>query len=289
MARTDIHRPSVIQPEEYTFVAHDYVWVGDLGAALFLKEQREILAAHMAKTGGRYSTHEHGGNCYVCGSVNAIYTSTFYHQASNSYIKVGTDCAEKMWNHDGSRFRKQVKAAIEAQAGKAKAQAVLADEGLSDCWAIYNAPNDWEQPGAQQRGIIADIVHKLIRYGSISDAQVGLLRRLVDQIANAGKIAAQRAAEAEAAKPLPQFAGRARIQGKVLTTKVVDSQYGSTIKMLVQHADGWKVWGTMPASLDSGCKGAVVAFDAAVQASPDDPKFGFFSRPTKAIVVQVAA
>ncbi len=189
-----------------------------------------------------------------------------------------------MWNMDASRFRKQVKAAIEAQAGKAKAQAVLVEEGLPECWIIYS-----ENQVGRQADIICDIVGKLVRYGSISDAQVGLLRRLLGQIANAGQVAAQRADEVEAAAPLPQFAGRVRIQGKVLATKVVDSQYGSTIKMLIQHANGWKVWGTMPASLDSGCKGAVVSFEARVEASQDDVKFGFFSRPTKAVLVRQAA
>jgi hypothetical protein len=104
---------------------------------------------------------------------------------------------------------------------------------------------------------------------------------------------------------LPAFEGRVTIIGTVLSTKCVDSQFGTTIKMLVEHETGWKVWGTIPAAL--GCvnqttvdqdgnklgwtqvalsRGDIVQFDARVQKSDRDPKFGFFSRATKASLVK---
>lgn len=87
-------------------------------------------------------------------------------------------------------------------------------------------------------------------------------------------------AEREAAKR-PVVEGRHEIQGAVLTVKVQESQFGSSLKMLVE-VDGYKVWGTVPADLYGVDRGDRVAFTATVEASDDDPSFGFFKRPSKA-------
>lgn len=84
----------------------------------------------------------------------------------------------------------------------------------------------------------------------------------------------------EAAK-VPVVEGRYEIQGEVLTVKVQDGQYGSTLKMLVA-VDGYKVWGTVPSDLYGVDRGDRVAFTATVTKSDDDEAFGFYSRPTKA-------
>ncbi len=98
---------------------------------------------------------------------------------------------------------------------------------------------------------------------------------------------AQRAAADEAAADIPEFSGRARITGTIVSTKWRETDFGPTLKMLVRHADGWKVWGSVPSSLgtvESNLIGKTVEFHARVERSNDDPKFGFFSRPTKAKV-----
>jgi hypothetical protein len=56
--------------------------------------------------------------------------------------------------------------------------------------------------------------------------------------------------------------------------------------MLVQTADGWKAWGSVPSSLSGVKVGQFVQFQARVERSRDDEKFGFFSRPTKARTVE---
>ena len=83
----------------------------------------------------------------------------------------------------------------------------------------------------------------------------------------------------EAAEPVPT--GRVAITGTVLGTKVTATRFGPVAKMLVQDEQGFKVWGSIPTSLPSP-KGRTVTFMAAVEPSDDDPKFGFFKRPTKA-------
>ncbi|KKK40947.1 hypothetical protein LCGC14_2907560, partial [marine sediment metagenome] len=70
-----------------------------------------------------YAQHDHGGVCMVCGSVNALYTIIFYHASSNTYIRMGGDCAAKCdmaRAGDQENFRVAVNDARRNQAGKPK-------------------------------------------------------------------------------------------------------------------------------------------------------------------------
>jgi len=78
--------------------------------------------------------------------------------------------------------------------------------------------------------------------------------------------------------------GRQAFAGEVLATKWKDTDYGPVYKMLVQDDRGFKLWGSVPKNIDPG-RGERVAFMATVTPSNDDPKFGFFKRPTKAIML----
>lgn len=291
--RIDAHRPSAINPAEYSFVAVECMGdMQDLGDALFMQEQRKLIRAHMERTGGGYSRHAHGGVCHICGNANAIFTALFHHQPTNSYIRVGRDCTEKMGSGSSEidLFRRMVSDVREAKAGKAKAKALLEDHGVATAWAVWEAPDD----SSWAEATTYDIVGKLIRYGDLSEKQWAFLAKLVKQIEEAPAIAAARQAEQDAAKPVPVSDKRIRVEGEVVGVKSVPNPYdyngGSTIKIIVKHADGWKVYGTAPSKLlDVPIKGCTVAFDAVVEPSHDDPKFGFFSRPTKAELIKEPA
>lgn len=56
--------------------------------------------------------------------------------------------------------------------------------------------------------------------------------------------------------------------------------------MIVKTDAGWKVYGTVPGSIDAK-RGDHITFEAQVTVSDDDPKFGFFKRPTKAKIMEV--
>lgn len=284
MTRTDTHRPSVIDPSEYVFVSfHDH----RPDAAFAAIAEQEVFRNHMAATGGKFSGHEHGGVCHVCGNAHAMTVARFWHEPTNTYIEVGETCAHKL---DGGEaldfrsFRAKAKAGVQAAAGKRKAENFLMTEGLTRAYEIY-AANDWDGWGYEE-STIANIVGKLVKYGNISAKQVDFIGKLLMQIDNRAAIAEQRRAEADAADPIPVFAGRAQIEGEVVSVKTVDTLYGVTIKMVVKAAAGWKVYGTVPAGIDVN-RGDIISFDAKVTVSDDDPKFGFFSRPTKAKIVEV--
>jgi hypothetical protein len=278
---------------------------------LFLKAEREKIQAHMASTGGKYSQHEHGGNCMVCGSVNAIYTLLFYHAKTNSYVRMGTECADKVYNgadFGTNEFKRNVLNARENMRGKNKARLLLSDAGLSAAYDIYAAdfdslPKDpktivdrpeirdefgdivqeaYKYSGSlfYEENTIRDIVSKFVRYGSINENQMSLVRTLVERIPERDKRRAeweaQRAAEKAAAAPCPK--GRVKIEGIVLKTETRENQWGVRETMLVKANEGFIVWGSIPSNavVEKDCK---IVFIATVTPSDDDPKFGFAKRP----------
>lgn len=301
LKRNDIHAPSKIEPSDYTFVGLEHQKMDSIGDCYAVKAEREIILAHMKSTGGTYSSHQHGGNCHICGA-HCIYTALYYHAKTNVYIRTGMDCAEKMDMADAGRFRSfraGVKSAMEAMAGKRKAKFILEEHGLGQCWDVYESqyqPSD-KFPVVTTR----DIVGKLIKYGSISEKQVEFLKRLLKEINNAPAIEAQRQAEKDAAENAPE--GRKTFQAEVISTKVVYSQYGEQIKMLAKAINGgWKVWCTVPSALsivdvvtgeDGGriqrglVRGDVIEVTATLTPSKDDPKFCFGSRPNGRMISAV--
>jgi len=133
----------------------------------------------------------------------------------------------------------------------------------------------------------------LQEWGELTEKQVEAVLR----------IKAQRDAEPT---PVPVVEGRIQITGRIVTEKWVDSDYGSTHKMLVLDDRGFKVWGTVPQAVEPmnyydehgeyqhehgvGCGGrdsnhtaeVRVTFTATVEKSDRDETFGFYKRPTKA-------
>jgi hypothetical protein len=321
MERTDIHRPSAIVPSDYEYVAVWTMNIQGFGDSQFILQERKICKSHMERTGGIYSHHEHGGSCDVCGNVLAIFLALFYHAKTNEYIRVGVNCAQKLeMSLDESRmnmFRRQLADAREAQAGKRKAISILSDAGLIAAWEVFTAeyPKHAESckaAGQNQFGddngaenactcdreahirqfdmyeerTIRDIVGKLVKYGNVSDAQKAFISKLIANIARRPIIEAERAAEREAAGPVPT--GRVEMTGTVLSMKEVEvpaygySRFGgesTAWKLLIRLDNGSKVWGSRFANLE---KGDNVKFTATVTASDKDAKFGFYKRPVVA-------
>jgi hypothetical protein len=281
MNRTDTHRPSVIDPTEYDFVSFHSHRAEDVWVAV--AEQQAFRAHMVAHPGAKFSQHSHGGSCHVCGA-HAYTVARFYHAPTNTYVEVGETCAEKL--HDGDplnfrSFRERANAGIQAAAGKAKAEKFLADNDVSLAYHIW-LQKDYDNWGREEE-IVSDVVGKLARYGAISDKQVDLLRSLIERIDSRAAIAAERAAEADAADPCPE--GRIEITGEILVVKEQQGLYGYTVKILVRAESGWKVWGSLPSAINEAKRGDTVTFTATVTPSNDDPKIGFFKRPAKAQVL----
>lgn len=288
MNRTDCHRPSVINPADYRYVAQEYCRMDSFEECNYLTRQREIIAADMARTGGTYSSHEHGGNCACCGSVNAVYTVLFHHAPSNTYVRFGETCAIKMQMGNEQAFR-SIKAAVkdarEAAAGKRKARETLASAGMTKAWDLsqvrYEGPDQWAH------FTLCDIIGKLVRWGSIPEKQMAFLGKLVERIENAEDIEAKRAAEKAAAADAPS--GRRGFMVEVLTVKEQESDFGTQLKMLVKHATGWTAWGTCPRDCYSVERGQQIELTATFQPARDDAKHAFFKRPIARLIEEAVA
>jgi hypothetical protein len=146
---------------------------------------------------------------------------------------------------------------------------------------------------SRNNSFVLDVTRKLRLYGSLSEKQIAAVRRSI--VADAERMVKreQEAAEHPAA---PVVEGRIKITGEILVMKWQDSDYGTTHKMMVRDDRGFRVWGTVPSSLESSYsvaggdvagveKGDRIEFMATVEASKDDTTFGFFKRPSKAVKV----
>ena len=125
--------------------------------------------------------------------------------------------------------------------------------------------------------------------------------------AAAAKRAAEQARKAAAA-PVPVTDKRIRIEGIITTVRNVDTDWGTTTKIRVETDEGWACWGTLPKDCEAGSpwnedgswkdddeieeeagRGDRIAFTARIEASADDDKFGFYTRPTKGEIIARAA
>src|SRR5208337_106414 len=303
---------------DYEYVAVWTMNIQGLGDCLFIRQEREICKAHMARTGGQVR-HYSSGSCGICGNQLAIYLALFYHAKTNEYITVGVDCAQKLDMCGDFKavelFKRRCADAREQQAGKRKAIALLGDAGLMDAWEVFtaeypkhaegcgvqhpaHAQEDYigqEVPGTCTCGVrklirdtfeayeettIRDIVGKLVKYGNISDNQKAFVSKLLGNIARRPIIEAQRKAEHEAAAPVQS--GRLEVTGTVLAMKEVEAYQVSRYS----PETAWKLL----IRLDDGSKvwgsrfanlnkGDRIRFTATFEPSKDDPKFGFYKRP----------
>lgn len=318
MARKDIHRPSALNPNDYEFVAYDYY--GPNNDDMNLSGERETFHAHMTRTGGKFSTHDHRGTCHVCGA-GALSVAKFWHEPTNTYIVTGEDCAAKMEMGDPAafrRFRDKVAGERAAFAGKNKAKGILEGLELSKAWELYETDianrkefakvyKEWKDAEGDEdtapkypelsrdEDVVFSIVARIVKYGNApSEKAIAFLKLLLDRIERAPEIAAEKAAakalEMANAKPVPVIEGRVLVKGEVLTVKTTEGLYGFETKMLIKSPDGFKLWGSVPSAIiDTVEKGSVVEFNAVIEPSKDDEYFGFFRRPSKAKVINTLA
>lgn len=264
------------QPSEYTmddgtvvtannYVHAEYVW----------------LAGHLRRSGT--STWSERGACDHCGA-RIRYVAVLRH-ASGDHIAVGETCLDNRVSlaskADFDRLRKASNEARAEQRIKTLRTEVLdANPGLES--VLWPVP-EWMQ-GTWAGGVAQDMNAKLRRYGDLSPKQIAFALTLPQRARDEQTKTERREAEKAAALPVPVADGRQTVEGTVVSRKVHESDYGTSWKLTVKHADGWCVWVTEPSSIITEV-GDVIRFDAKLEVSDRDPKFAFGKRPTKASII----
>jgi hypothetical protein len=304
--RTDVHAPASV---DFDPQAYDCYGVFDFTPEFDGSEiQRRIdtVNAMLAK-GYRFGGSTTGG-CGHCGT-NIRYGALMARDDVMEMIWVGETCLdnrfEGMTKAEFQKFRKNAALDRKRLARQAAFEA-LCDANPDLAYATY-AGNIHDaivdEHGARFGNVagcswalstLVDIAAKARRYGDPSDRQLAFVSKLIGEVSEkADAYTAQMAEKAVEAPAAPVPTGkRIQVTGTVIKVDWKDNAYGSRQVMTVKHADGWLVWGTVPASLnvgddgfttiDSGVQtGDTVTFTATVEVG-DRPEFGFFKRPTKA-------
>jgi hypothetical protein len=289
--RTDIHRPSAIRPEDYTYAgtllpvipppAYSFGLPMEVFEAAYAEWRRymEQVRAQREMIRDSYPESKGGHACDHCG-VHIKYGMLFEHTNGN-IIVVGEICADETMEVP-TRALLEIKRERERLAGGREA-AKRAEEVLA--W-IEEDPTRIGVVGwmmdRPENSFYADLLRKMRKYGPLSPGQEAAVRKGPEREAEQAARKAREEVLQATAKDCPT--GRVVITGEIVSTKWVESDFGGSLKMLVLSEEGFKVWGTVPSSLDAD-RGDLVRFTGTVEPSRDDPKFGFFKRPAKAEVI----
>ncbi len=295
--RTDIHRPGILLPDDYTCVACFSFPTGENGADPE-GDMYEWTAWEKENPGApRPSTHSNG-SCTICGTWFR-HGALLRHDPTGEVIQIGHQCARShaLALNDTAWLRSKKKKARLRMAelskmrnAKKRAEILAQHAGLEDalCCDHY---------------IIQDISCRFKRYHAISDKQVALVMKLAAELAEKALLPP---VPEDIELPVP--VGKHLVRGLVVSAKERPGfAYGSyetklTVKVTTDEGT-WLVWGTQPVALERALddhnhdcpqadklpslKGATIEFMATITASDDDPHFGFYKRPTKATIINL--
>lgn len=243
--RTDAHRPGAIVPADYVYVLSYALattvdgWpVPPVNVDAVIDITRDAGAAGHRVFGSL-------GRCGVCGACYK-YGDLWRHEPSGEIVHLGHDCADKYElvadrqcferELDGARVRSAREHVREMRAEQVTSF-LAAHEGLA---ADLECDHD----------VTRDLMAKLALYGSLSPAQVALAHKLAADARRRAQWEADRATETLVAAPQGK---RQTFTGEIVGAKVLESQYGATLKITVKvtTADGgsWLAWGTCPRAI----------------------------------------
>jgi hypothetical protein len=300
MKRTDKHAPSTIEPSDYRFVTIHY---GGKDLEVSFEGNREAVEAlnrDMKETGDKYSDHDHGGSCHICGAwANSL--ATFHNAKSQSYIQAGLDCAQKMELGDPGQFRAHRKAlklakdehkrALQFKAGKLKAHALFKYAGLGralELCDLHAVPTLEGEPDFMIRKrehdifTVCDIVRTVERLGKLSPKQAKFLGNLLERIDSAPSRVAKFLEDQASNISAPE--GRQTITGIIRSVKhLEEDQWGNSPTKLLVECEGFKVWCSRPSKIWWSDKGDEISMAITLERSQKDKSFAFGKRPSKAI------
>jgi hypothetical protein len=234
---------------------------------------------HVLSTSPTSRYADDGWRCDHCGA-NLRYVVVLFHTPTGSYCQVGETCFTERFGHSS-----KVATQVDRLRKRAAAQRVTKKrQAAVEAWFAENPDNrfavEYAEANRSENYFYDDLLRKLKQYGPWTDNQRDAVLRGVVRDAEFAKAKAER--DAEPKVPVPT--GRYVVTGTVVSRKWKDDPYGGRLVWTVKDDRGFRVWGTVPRSLDVEV-GDRVEFTAAVTPSDDDETFGFTKRPTKASVL----
>lgn len=288
--RTDIHRPGVLIPSDYTHVMSFSHAGTEAGWPVPAMDLDVVIEMTKTKPFFRIATSQ----CHVCGAHFRM-GDVFEHK-SGEHIIVGWECADRIASLDRSAFQTR-----QGQHAELSLAAARREQAAADREAFLAANPSLVEDLKLDHYILEDLTRKLARHGSLSEAQVKLAAKVAGEVRE--REARKAARDAEAKAPCPT--GTTVVVGEIVSVKWHDNDFGGALKMTVRvevpGVGAYRVWGTLPSNLETehvkiqnngervGLKGARVEFTANLTPSKDDTSFGFFKRPRKDRVVRPPA
>lgn len=273
--RHDTHRPAVANPADYQFLTEFYQGTSDAAAQAYASAN-----AAYAAFGRRYPTftgnHAAKGTCDHCGTFFA-YGVCYLHIPTGETIRVGYQCAAHAFDFNDRESMLRAKAERAQAAARERARI---DALAAEFRAAHPALVAALEANAEQNGFYASLLANLARYGSLTDRQITAAERAVAR--DAERAVRDQALTATAPPAAPVLTGTVTITGTVQAVRTDETPYGPQRKMRVVDDRGFAVWGSVPNAIYAAKRGDRVTFTATVEASSDDPTFGFFKRPRRA-------
>jgi hypothetical protein len=217
---------------------------------------------------------ENGYDCNHCTHCGSALSSgvVYLHKPSGEHIIMGNTCRDRLEFESASAIQK---AHLENRLRLARLRMLMKHNWR---WKIVG---EFLIENEEKHHIVKDMLNKLNKNFKLSRRQIAFARKLVRDEDERETRQAER--EARIANTPDWENGRYEIEGKVLSCKWKDSDFGGSYKLLIELTDGRRCWGSAPQKLfdeTEDVKGLTIKIKARFQASSDDTKFAFFSRPT---------
>jgi hypothetical protein len=288
MTRTDIHAPA---SPEFDPEAYDLCAVFDTEG---IDHKGRVQAVQALTAQGFKIGHGNSNQCGHCGT-RIRYAALMVHTSAREFIFVGEDCLS-------NRFEEMTKAEFQIlrKAAKLNREREVKAKTVT---ATFDA-NPWLNECPTYGGEFLDSLYEQAKRGRVlSDKQIAAGEKAVakakEHEAQFQARAAGEAALIDAGVQAPE--GKVTVTGTVVMTKWYENAYGGALKMIVETADGWKVFCSVPKSLQGittlvagdGWKftpdvqvGQMVEFTATLTQSDRDPLFAFGKHPTNAKILE---
>ena len=281
--RDDIHKPSLLDPAEYEFMAAFYQGSSEDMMRSYqydMQEYDEALEQYPVFQGN----HDTKGTCDHCGAAFA-HGALFLHIPTQELIHVGHICADNTVGLPDKAAAARKKAEKYAAAQKAHRKQMEKTQAWRDEHEELVTWLNWTVENENAHDFLSSLLGTINKWGDLSEAQTRAAYKWMEGAKKKAERAAEDAVRLANAPAVSE--GRYDIIAEIVSTKWQSSDFGDQLKMLVLLSDGNKLWGTMPKVLRSrqAEAGTKVKFTATVTKSNKDEHFGFFAKPTNAEVI----